>query len=373
MIKIRFPFIVGLVCSGVLLLAGCRDGAQDGQTAIRMDVERTGKPFVDAVLSVEMIPLEADDAHLLGSRIGFCLLDDSYLLFDRQNIKIFRYSLDGRFLNEVGRRGNGPGEYLSLRSVQVLDGRIHVFSLPDTEQVYSPEGALLEQKTGVPVSFGAFRLETGLLTYYGYSGQKPHRVVFTEDGTGSESGFLDVDAKLLSLDLGNDPFGALPGGGVSILDSYSPVVYQYADNEVRPYLVFDFGKYAIKPAFYEADDAFKSAEYLMASDYAVIVRFMEGSRHRLVQVSLSDQSTGQGECRYGMDDGKKWVWFSLSDYGLDDPAPFHCFDGDILYGVFTAGDLLSMKGALKGKIADANILDSLDDTDTYVLAKIHLR
>lgn len=366
-----------LFCSGILLLTGCRNRATiitnaDVET-IKMDIAHSENSFIEAVSSIEMIPIETDDIHILGSNVGFCLLSDGFLLYDRRNMKVYRYSLDGHFLNEVGRRGNGPGEYLSLRSIQVIEDVIHIFSNPSTELLYSLDGVFIEEKKNVPIGFGAFRTETGLLTYYGYSGQKKFKVVFFEEGTGQESYYLALDSKLLTIDLENDIFGALPGGGISIIDSYSPIVYQYKEKEVRPYLAFDFGKYSIKQAFFETGDPFKSAEMLMASDYAVIGRYMEGTRHQLVQVNLFDQQKGQGECRFGLNDGNKWVWFATSDYGLDDFSPFCCFSGDVLFGLFTAKNYMKLDEAINGGVMSLEASLKVDDPDNYVLAKIHLR
>ena len=368
---------LGLFCSGILLLAGCRNRNTDilntDAVTVKMDIARSGSPFIEAVSSMEVIPIETDDTHILGSNVGLCLLRDGFLLYDRRNMKVYRYSRDGRFLNEIGRRGNSPGEYLSLRNIQVIGDEIHVFSNPGTELIYSLDGNLLGQNKKVPVGFGVFLTETGLLTYYGYSSPKKHKVVFTEETTGRESDYLPLDAKLLALDLENDVFGQLPGGGVSIIDSYLPTIYQYKENEVRPYLTFDFGKYSIRQAFYETGDPFESAEMLMAANYAVIGRYMEGSRHQLVQVNLFDQKRGQGECRYGLNDGNKWVWFSTSDYGLDDYDPFCCFHGEVLYGLFTAKNYMILNEVINGKKALAETVLKECNPDNYVLAKIHLR
>ena len=374
-IRMRCLFKAVILFSGIVLFAGCRGSITDntGIDAIQMPISCSARPFADCVLSVELVPLETDEIHLLGNNVDLCLLNDSYVLYDKRNAKVYRYSFDGHFLNEIGKRGNGPGEYLNLRNVQVFDGEIHIFSQPDKELVFSPGGELLEHRSGVPVGFGIHRVESGLLTYYGFSGQRNHRIVFTKGENGPESGFLELVAKVMTLDLENELFCDLPEGDVSILDSYSPTVYRYDGKEVLPYLTFDFGKYSIKKAFYEAGDAFKSAEYLMSSDYAVINRFMEGNRHKLVQVNMFDQRAGAGGGRYGLYDGERWLWFSLSEYKLADSIPFRCFDEDILIGLFSPEDIKLLCRAMPEKVAESGMLASLDENDNYVIAKVCLR
>ena len=364
----KYSFLRLALCCAALLMAGC--GREDG-AAIRMAPADSAKAFADAVSSVELIPLETDDAHLLGSRgVDMVLLDGGYLLADKQQMSVFRYSPEGRFLNEVGRKGRGPGEYNDICTLQVLDGKIHLFSHTDSELVFSPDGTLLEQREGVPVSFGAYRTAAGLLTSYGYSKQKDYRVVFTEDGSGRETGFLPLDANLLAL-ASEHIFSALPGGRVSVLDSYSPTVYVFENGELRPYLDFDFGQYAISPDFFRAQDAFKAAEMLMAGDYGLIWCYLEGTKHKLVQVNVSGGE--DGGARFGLHDGKAWAWFSLPGYLLENLAPFCDFREDELYGLFFPGDARKLATDLKGKIANPGVLDSLDDADNPVIAKIQFR
>ena len=365
----------GILCSGVLLMAGCRSNTTITTTgdAVQMPRSVEDEPFSDSVLSLELVPLETDGHHLLGNNVELGLQNDGYIVYDKRNARIFCYSQEGEFLHVIGGRGNGPGEYLNIRNLQVIDGKIHVFSQPDKELVFSSEGELLEHRSGVPVGFGIHRVDAGILSYYGYSGQRNHRIVLKRGETGLESGFLKLDAKLMTLDLENELFYDLPGGGVSILDSYSPTVYQYDQKTVSAYLNFDFGKYAIREAFYQARDAFESAELLMLSNYAVIGRYMESEYYKLVQVNVFDQQDGSGEGRYGIYDGEKWRWFSLKGYGLEDMTPFRCITGNVLIGVLSPEDAGAICNALQGKVINPERIQGIKADDNYVIAKMVLQ
>ena len=69
------------------------------------------------VKSIEIVPLDGDDTHLLGSRVEIDTDGKDWFIADKENGKLFRYSGEGRFLNEIGRRGNGPGEFLKLQGL----------------------------------------------------------------------------------------------------------------------------------------------------------------------------------------------------------------------------------------------------------------
>ena len=47
------------------------------------------------------------------------------------------------------------------------------------------------------------------------------------------------------------------GNSVFLIDSYSPVIYQYKNLQLSEYLRFDFGKYAVPETFFSAGDPYK--------------------------------------------------------------------------------------------------------------------
>ena len=360
----RSKLFLMLLCShGILLLSGCREKSSGSDTdRVPVKIERSGKAFISAVSSLDLVPLETMDGHLLGSSVQLSLLQEGYLLADKKNYKIYRYSADGHFGNEIGRRGKGPGEYIGFCSVQVIDGLVHVFDVSGKEIVYDQDGNLISEKT-VPVGFHAYREDTGVLAYYGYSGQREHRLIH-ESGDGFEKGFLKLDAKLLALDLENEIFSPAADGGVCFIDSFSPTVYVYRDGQVTPHLSFDFGKYSIPETFFRANDAFAAAESLFASDYAVVTSYSEEGEHKLVHLLVKDKGHDENWSEYGVYDGSAWLWFSLSDYTDEAlPGPLRFFESGILYGLFTAEELERM--GIRETVASC-------DRDTYVVAKIHI-
>lgn len=370
-------FLILFAALGGLLLGGCREApvrtGDTGTETVRVEIRRSGKPFFSAVSSLELTPLETTDRYLLGSCVQLSLLQDGYLLADRKNFRIYRYSADGRFLNEIGRRGNGPGEYIGFRSVQADGSLVHVFDASGKEIVYGQDGDFLREKQ-VPVGFHVCRDETGILSYYGYSGQREYRLIHESEADGSEAGFLKLDARLLALDLENEIFSPAAGGGVCFIDSYSPTVYLYRDGQAVPYLSFDFGKYALPASFFKAQDAFAAAEELFSSDYAVIASYAEEGAYKLVHVLLKDDSQDRNWSEYGLYDGNGWRWFSLSD-NTDEalPGPLRFFESGTLYGLFGVEELSRMSRSFAPAIAD-RIEESLSncDQDAYVIAKIHI-
>ncbi len=362
-----------IVFSLGFLLLGCRERTPHNLIPVEFVEERSYKPFADAITSVELIPIETVDKHLLGNNVYTYLLPDGFLLVDKQNAKLNRYSMDGIFLNAIGQRGNGPGEYIRIGDVQIIGDHIHVFDNPRRELVFSLNGELLETKNK-NLGFHSFRTSSGILSYYGYSGQKEYRLLYQRERDGKESGFLELDSKLLALTLDNDVFAPSADGGVAFIDSYSPTIYRFYNEDITPYLSFNLGRYSIKQSFFTARDAFLAAEELFASNYGIIIGYSESNELKLVQLMLKDQSEDRSRFEYGLYNGNKWLWFSISDL-VEEPmsGSLRFLRDGILYGLFTIEELKRMEVLFQEKIIKTELNSIAGDADGYVLAKIRLK
>jgi len=374
--QMRYYFLF-VVSSFGILLGGCRERTSYGSDAsipsVAVVAEQSYKPLVNAISSVELIPIEMDHQHLLGEYVNLYLVSDGFLLADKRNAKLYHYSEVGKFINAIGRRGNGPGEYSRMGDIQVIDGRAHLYDNPGRELVYSLSGDLVEENEA-PVGFHSYRVGSGLLSYFGYSGQNKYRLVYLDENNSKESGFLELDSKLLTLDLDNDIFTPSADGGVFIIDSYSPTIYRFYNEEVDPYLTFDLGKYSIKESFYTAGDAFLAAEELFASNYGIITGYSESNEYKFVQLLLKNQSEERNRIEYGLFDGNQWLWFSFSDF-VEEPMPgsLRFISEGVLYGLFTVGGLKNMAALFHEKTIKNELNCIREDDDEYVLAKIRLK
>jgi len=78
----------------------------------------------------------------LGIGVAACVAKgQEILVVDRQTIEVRRYSQDGRWLGNVGRLGEGPGEFQSPKVVCVdASGRIYVGGHPSWVEVFEADG-----------------------------------------------------------------------------------------------------------------------------------------------------------------------------------------------------------------------------------------
>ena len=86
----------------------------------------------DIAESIEYIPLEMTknpSSTLDGSiKISMAVSSDYFLLYSLDK-NVTLYSSSGKFLREIGRKGKGPGEYLSIKGIKFSENEQSVWLL----------------------------------------------------------------------------------------------------------------------------------------------------------------------------------------------------------------------------------------------------
>ena len=94
-------------------------------------------PFEDIVL------LEVTDESVIGEIGDLVLLEDSWFVLDRIEETVVQFDKTGSFIRQIGRKGQGPGEYGAAHRVErCFDNNLAIFdSIQGKIHVYSPDGA----------------------------------------------------------------------------------------------------------------------------------------------------------------------------------------------------------------------------------------
>lgn len=133
MIKI---FTVGnIIFAGILiLLYSCKyakDGEEKPSAMYELDVDlqkRQGNiKMSDFVDSVQTLCLKLPSDVVIGRATRVFFYDSHVFVLDRMQQKIFHFDINGTFLGELNRCGNGAGEYYGLHSCMVKDNILYVF------------------------------------------------------------------------------------------------------------------------------------------------------------------------------------------------------------------------------------------------------
>lgn len=91
---------------------------QDRQENIKMST------FID---SVQILSLNLPSNVVIGRATRVFFYNSHIFILDRLQQKIFHFNMDGTFLGELYRRGNGQGEYHGIHSCMVKDDILYVF------------------------------------------------------------------------------------------------------------------------------------------------------------------------------------------------------------------------------------------------------
>ena len=168
------------ITSLVLLLTACGGKQEKAENTVveltppyKVEIPANIKPTVDGVFplnevasDVEFVRLEVTEESLLGGELRSVHVSDSHILVDDYQI-ICLYTRDGKFLTRIGKKGQGPEEYVFVVCALLDELRKEVHLLT---------------KTGVKTyDFnGKFKRNVSLLSYELFANFEPQMYVWNK-------------------------------------------------------------------------------------------------------------------------------------------------------------------------------------------------
>lgn len=162
---------IGIFVAFILLLSSCQSGNTQVDGVWVADVReaiqtKTPISMKEDVESIEYIPLETLDSCLV-SNITDLLMDDEFIFIQNgRSQQILQFTRQGKFVREIGKVGEGPGEYAPYSITELsLNGKkreiyAHREHLPS--MVFSYEGEFLHTDTITAYEVGnCYVLENG--------------------------------------------------------------------------------------------------------------------------------------------------------------------------------------------------------------------
>ena len=352
------------------------------QAQIRFTPVDSHLPFVEIISEIELIPLSTDQVNMLRTEIwckhGSCpvpketfhsqgpeliIAEDSYILVDSGQDRIYRYSLEGKFMNTIGMVEEGKE---ILQNAQLCKDGLHTYIYPDVIRRYDLDGTMTASEKGRDIGDGGWSVDEGMLTWYGYGSGRPGRLGLW-DGSDSTT-FLPTDAKVLHISL-DSPVFTPSRKGVLFIDTPHSTVMKYSKRKISVHVDIDLGKYAISDSYYTHDDTMSAAMEMMARPFGLVQRYNEDKKNGFTEVFIQSPG-GKVKEYYGLFIEDKWTWFSP---GATNEHPFvnsfRTIQGKTLYCILNPDILENMQEELKAKIV--NPLKSTPDD--FIIAKVHLK
>lgn len=146
---------IGVVLT-LLILGACQSASLEKKDVWVADVrsameQNTPFSMKDDVMGIEYIPLETTDSCLI-SNLTYLIMDDDFIFVQNgKTDQVFKFTRQGKFVCQMGRVGNGPGEYapwtIENISLDVNKKEVFLNSRRLPAYVYSYDGEFLRTDT----------------------------------------------------------------------------------------------------------------------------------------------------------------------------------------------------------------------------------
>lgn len=129
--------------------------------------------------SVEYIPLQTADTFLIGEVKKLIVYNDKYYIWDNLSEAIYCFDSEGKFQNQIGKKGGAPNEFVRISdfTVNMENGNILVYSDVDRGLYEYMSNGEFVKKTDTHFVLFSFAVDKDLI--YCYIGALPNPELFS--------------------------------------------------------------------------------------------------------------------------------------------------------------------------------------------------
>ena len=132
----------------IMLLVACGSNPTDSSQGNIYNINPEKESPIEDFISeyVGHVALETTDKSLIGTPSIIKISGNDIYIYSYDE-GVMRFDVHtGKFLNQIGRKGRGPGEYVHLADFDIYDGKLYAYSMLDRKlNVYSIDGSFIEQ------------------------------------------------------------------------------------------------------------------------------------------------------------------------------------------------------------------------------------
>ena len=326
-------------------------------------VELLSSSFFD---EIELVTLSGEGAPFLGWGLSTPMIvkDDEYYIASGD--QIHRYDATGKYLNSVGQKGRGPGEYVDISNMIVEEnGDISIYSW-GTLYTYSPQGRFLRSIEYVHKSFQLGRANGFNYHFYGHRGGKPYQLYITDNYNNTIDSCF-IAANVISMFF--SPVFSSFENNLYLCYTYGGEIYRLRNGKVDLLYNFDFGVYAF-PAEYFNKNYEESISFIMSQSSALKSRFFENHKYAILQALVTDNSLEQERSIYGILEKTTlvWRWYYMNQGDFMNGYHLRYMDDSYVY--FTADPVTMKETGLADRFP---VLNTLGEDADVVIIKCNLK
>jgi hypothetical protein len=236
------------------------------------------------------IDLETSNNSLIGSIKDLKVIDsDIYIIQSTSGFySLLRFNRDGRFLNEIGSYGRGPGEMLDIRDFHIDNNSIEVLTNTDIAQ-YTIDGGFIKRvlKTPYP-GVGFFKQDNYYFVFH--SVMKPYTL--TKQSLEGEIERQYYSNNYIDAVSENDKV-ILIENVVALFSSVRDTVYTVYNDEILPKTIINFVNMpSASLAYMKANNALEFITELNSNEkgYCTINNYLENSNYIIIKYTRARKS-----------------------------------------------------------------------------------
>ncbi len=308
--------------------------------------------------------------------------DDVLYLLSNKNLLVFDH--DGNFLFKVGKRGNGPGEYLFISDVFINDdGVIDVFDGDQRRMIkYDQNGTYL---TDFKVNYNISQIYRGDDDYYiFYAGNKPnddisksnrYNILIFEDERITNTYHPVTNERYRLRYVPRNTFSRFQDA-ILFQECLNDTIYRVTNNSFSPYYVIDFSENNFTKSKVEKGKSYSENKmelitkgvseltYFKETDNFIVFTFQKGTKG---YIYLYNKDSGNSKVLKGLVN-------DLEETGLSYPF---LVTNDKLYFYYSAEAFIRRHSHnIGGSNLDENykkVLSTTSDEDNPIIIEAHLK
>lgn len=200
--------------------------------------------------AADFVFLETSEASAIGEMSTYHMANDEIFVYSPLSSKLVkRFAADGRFLNDYGAIGKGPGEYTYTSDVLVGDDFVEIMDGSNIVSInrYSLDGKFLEKKTGeIPQYSSSFTLHPKTGEYFFYTLYNNYKVIKLSNECTNPDSLLPCSGTN-RLNIYVDALISCPSEEIMLYETGYNRIWFWNGEQFDHKYSFDFGRYTLEP------------------------------------------------------------------------------------------------------------------------------
>lgn len=136
-----------IIISQLLIIFSCtQKNPNHNDSSLYVDIKKQHEVSVfDLFSHIEVIPLETLDSSLLKNVNKVLFHENNYYILDIEQHVLLRFDIEGKFISQIAKAGDGPEDYINLSDFFIEDQYIFMLSPMGIVYKYDLDGRLLDK------------------------------------------------------------------------------------------------------------------------------------------------------------------------------------------------------------------------------------